>query len=420
MTDQTEATRALAERFIGALAANDAAAYEAILAEDAGLRRYGAEQGEAHRPRRRVVERLLSEGRAWPDARLETLTITANAERAVVEFRVQATDPASGRYAEYQRAAVLTVAAGCVAMIDLYAPAPMPSAPRGGWIAQATLSDAEVDAVIDRARYAVDYRRGVPPDFRGALGMRETEGASGEGPHPGSNFVGGARWTEAEADDRIAAVIERYRARQAGFQWWVGPCDTPADLGQRLERQGLALAGTASKMVKVGLDDLDAIPANPRVTVERLDGTDPAALAAAYHVVAIGFNLPPEAVEQMRAEDQARYQDAQNQKEEYSYLARLGGEPAGVARLLLRAGVAYLGGAATLPEFRGQRVYSTLLRHRLEVARDHGYHLALIDAEPMSRRVVVRYGFVERGITRIYGWMPVMDLDVIRSLVPQD
>jgi hypothetical protein len=44
----------------------------------------------------------------------------------------------------------------------------------------------------------------------------------------------------------------------------------------------------------------------------------------------------------------------------------------------------------------------------------------LIDAEPMSRRVVVRYGLVERGKTHIYGWMPVMDLEVIRSLVPQD
>jgi hypothetical protein len=418
MAEVTETTRTLAERFMAALAANNAAAYEAVLSDDAGLRLYGAEQSEAHRPRRRVVERLRAEWSAWPDARLETLTMTAGPERAVVEFRVQATDPASGRYAEYHRAAVLTVEAGCVSMVDLYAPGPIPSAPRGDWIAPATLGDAEMDAVIDRARYAVDYRRSLPPDFRGALGMRGTEGGSGT--HPASNFVGGARWTETEADARIAEVIERHRARQTGFQWRVSPFDTPADLGERLERHGLVLAGAAAKMVKLGLDDLDAIPTNPRVAAERLDGSDQAALEASYHVMAVGFNWPPEMVAWARAEDRAHYQDARLQQEEYNYLARLDGEPAGVARLLLQAGVAYLGGAATLPEFRGRRVYSTLLRRRLEVARDRGYHLALIDAEPMSRRVVARYGFVERGQTKIYGWMPVMDLDVIRSLVPQD
>jgi len=420
MTASVDASRALAERFLAALAANDPAAYAAILAEDAGLRLYGAEQGEALRPRRRVIERLLAEWDRWPDARLEPLTITPSPERAVVEFRVQATDPASGRYAEHYRAAILAVADGGVTMIDLYAPAPLPSAPRGDWIAPATLTAAEVDAVIDRARYSFDMRAYMPPDFRGSLGMRDTEGGSGEGAHPGNNFVGGARWTEAEADARIASIIERYRARESGFNWWVGPGDTPADLGERLERHGLALAGVASKMVKLGLDDLDAIPTNPRLAIERLDGTDPAALEAAYHVMAVGFNWPPEIVERARAEDRLRYQNAKLQREEFNYLARLDGQPVGAARLNLRGGVAYLGGAATLPAYRGQRIYSTLLRHRLEVARDRGYHLALIDAEPMSRRVVVRYGFVERGHTRIYGWMPVMDLDVIRSLVPQD
>ena len=79
-----------------------------------------------------------------------------------------------------------------------------------------------------------------------------------------------------------------------------------------------------------------------------------------------------------------------------------------------------LGGAATLHEYRGRHLYSSLLRHRLEDARDRGYHLATIDAEPMSRRVVSRYGFTEHAKSYIYGWMPVMDEKVVRSLVPDD
>ena len=85
----------------------------------------------------------------------------------------------------------------------------------------------------------------------------------------------------------------------------------------------------------------------------------------------------------------------------------------------LRGGIAYLGGAATLPEFRGQHVYSTLVRLRLEEARARGYQLAVINAEPLSRPIVLRCGFKEYARTYLYGWMPVIDVDVIKSLVPQ-
>jgi predicted acetyltransferase len=115
-----------------------------------------------------------------------------------------------------------------------------------------------------------------------------------------------------------------------------------------------------------------------------------------------------------------RLQNPAMREEDIAYLARLNGTPVAQAVLQLRAGIAYLGGAATLPEYRGRRIYSTLLRRRLEDARARGYHIAAIDAEPMSRRVVSRYGFKEYGRTYVYGWMPVIDMDVIRSLVPDE
>jgi ribosomal protein S18 acetylase RimI-like enzyme len=108
-------------------------------------------------------------------------------------------------------------------------------------------------------------------------------------------------------------------------------------------------------------------------------------------------------------------------KKERTYLARLNGRAVGYAEMHMPgAGHAYLGGAATLPEFRGQRIYSTLLRRRLEDARELGLRMATIDAEPMSRRIVTRYGFKEYGKIAIYAWMPVMDMEVIRNLVPDE
>ncbi|MBI5652746.1 MAG: hypothetical protein HZC40_20210, partial [Chloroflexi bacterium] len=55
-----------------------------------------------------------------------------------------------------------------------------------------------------------------------------------------------------------------------------------------------------------------------------------------------------------------------------------------------------------------------------EAARARGYPIAAIHAEPMSRRVVSRYGFREFFKVYLYGWMPVMDLNVIKSLVPDE
>jgi predicted acetyltransferase len=86
---------------------------------------------------------------------------------------------------------------------------------------------------------------------------------------------------------------------------------------------------------------------------------------------------------------------------------------------MLNAGVAHLVAGSTLPQYRRQKVYSTLLRRRLEDAHAKGYHLAAIEAEPLSRPIVSKYGFKEYARSYIYGWMPVIDVAVIKSLVPQ-
>ncbi|HMO96606.1 MAG TPA: hypothetical protein PKD27_10845 [Tepidiformaceae bacterium] len=43
--------------------------------------------------------------------------------------------------------------------------------------------------------------------------------------------------------------------------------------------------------------------------------------------------------------------------------------------------------------------------------------MAVIHAEPMSRRIVSRFGFETAAMYYVYGWMEPMDLDVIRTLV---
>jgi len=60
-------------------------------------------------------------------------------------------------------------------------------------------------------------------------------------------------------------------------------------------------------------------------------------------------------------------------EKEASFLARLDGQPVAFGRLLLEGGMAYLGGSGVMPEYRGQRVYATVLRRRLEEAHARGF-----------------------------------------------
>jgi GNAT superfamily N-acetyltransferase len=198
----------------------------------------------------------------------------------------------------------------------------------------------------------------------------------------------------------------------------VGPFDTPGDLRNRLERHGLILAGDAATMAHTHLDQLD-IPVNPQVEIELMDGYNEASIDAMLQMMIVCFNMPADEVAERRPTWVERMRDPKEQQVHTNYLARLNGKPAGFGRLSLRGGLGYLSAGSVLPEFRGQHVYSTILHRRLEHAHTHGYHIVAIQAEPMSRPIVTRCGFKEYTRTYIYGWMPVIDVDVIKSLVPQ-
>jgi hypothetical protein len=294
----------------------------------------------------------------------------------------------------------------------------MPSSRRKGWIAPETLTEDEIHRLFESMMFANDTREWVMPNLDGRMSLRGGMEGSGDA-HPGSNFVGGIRWLNEEADKRIEATIAYHRERNIGFQWFVSPYDTPSDLGQRLEKHGLVLAGDAATMARSGLDNLDHIPTNPDLKVEIWDADDNTRTDSVAHILKVCFNLSQEQVDRMILGLQERMKIEKFRDREINYLGSLNGQLVGIGRLQLISGVAYLGGAGTLPEFRGQKVYSTLLRRRMEAARARGYHLAAINAEPLSRRIVKQYGFKEYARMYIYGWMPVMDAEVIKSLVPQ-
>lgn len=79
----------------------------------------------------------------------------------------------------------------------------------------------------------------------------------------------------------------------------------------------------------------------------------------------------------------------------FFFFAEVDGVSAGGGMMSVQKGVASLGGAGTLPEFRNRGVQQALLRARLEAATESGCDLAMVATAPgsASQRNVERHGF---------------------------
>ena len=242
--------------------------------------------------------------------------------------------------------------------------------------------------------FSGDPRDYIWPNSGGRMSLRGGRWGSGAA-HPGSNGVAGVRWSEAEADQKIEEIIAYHRERNIGFQWWVGPFDTPTDLRERLERHGLILAGDAATMAHTHLDQLD-IPVNPQVEIEVMDGYNEESIDAMLQMMIVCFNMPAEEVTERRPIWVERMRDPKEQQVHTNYLARLNGQ----------AGRVWTIESARRPRLSQRRigaagisrpacVFDTFLRRRLEDAHAQGYHIVAIQAEPLSRPIVTRCGFKE-------------------------
>lgn len=76
-------------------------------------------------------------------------------------------------------------------------------------------------------------------------------------------------------------------------------------------------------------------------------------------------------------------------------MATIDGQPAGCGLVHVADGVGWIGGAATMPQFRRRGVQATLIAHRLRLATDLGCDVAAATAVPSgeSARNLVRHGF---------------------------
>jgi hypothetical protein len=200
--------------------------------------------------------------------------------------------------------------------------------------------------------------------------------------HGSMNGVSLAVLAASDVDRVIEATRAEYRALGCKFRWTVGPDSAPADLGDSLTRHGFLYRES------IGMARATAVlpSGSPDITVERVTA---ASLDAFATVMASGWSYELAPV-------RATYGVALETELQWLYLARVAGEPAGVAAMAPFASSAHLRSGIVLPAFRGRGVYRELTRARLSDAARAGIPLATTHARAAtSAPPLAKMGFAE-------------------------
>lgn len=215
---------------------------------------------------------------------------------------------------------------------------------------------------------------------------------------PFANLVGAATLDEGNADETIRQVREIYAGWRKEFGWLVGPLSTPHDLPDRLEAAGLVRSVEIAGMVHTDLGR--PIATNPAVYVHEATFED---LEATIYTLADAMEIP---AERTYAMTEALFLSPEPLMRRV-YLAFVEGVdyPVATAGMLYMPDlpVAVLLSAATLPDFRGYGIYTSLLARRLADAHADGREAAVIQAvRATSASICRKHGFIEIAPMALY------------------
>ena len=219
--------------------------------------------------------------------------------------------------------------------------------------------------------------------------------------HRTSNVVG---WTDgARSDPResVRRVRDMFDRRCASFTWLVGPAGRRAGVVDCLRADGLTKTDEFAAMAIHGLEIGGSDPSDV-VVREVEDASDPSpadALARAFEVPLEVGQLYHDAYTLVPAHHRTRV-----------FLAALRGQPGpaaiGYLSYLPQYGAVLLRAAGTLQTYRRHGLYCSLVRRRLQAAREDGFEVAFVHAGRASARVCAALGFEARFGVDVYSWQP--------------
>ena len=242
--------------------------------------------------------------------------------------------------------------------------------------------------------YALETSAFLVPELPGRverLGVPGIQGRITADSDPFANLVGAATLDEGDADETIWQVREIYAGWNKEFGWLISPLSTPFDLPGRLEGAGLVKSVEMAGMICTDLGR--PIAANPAVYVHEATADD---AEATIFTLAAAMEIP---ADRTHAMTEALFFSPEPIVRRV-YLAYVEGVdyPVATAGMLYMPdqAIALLLSSATLPDFRGYGIYTSLTARRLADADQDGIEAAIIQAvRATSAPICRKLGFVE-------------------------
>ena len=249
--------------------------------------------------------------------------------------------------------------------------------------------------------YALETSAFLVPELPGRVERLDVPGIQGRitaDSDPFANLVGAATLDEGNADETIWHVCEIYEGWNKEFGWLVSPLSTPFDLPGRLEGAGLVKSVEMAGMVCTDLGR--SIASNPMVYVHEATEDD---VEATIYTLAAAMEIP---ADRAYAMTEALFFSPEPIMRRV-YLAFVEGvdHPVATAGMLYMPDlpIALLLSSATMPDFRGYGIYTSLMARRLADARRDGIEAAIIQAvRATSAPICRKLGFVELAPMEMY------------------
>ena len=244
------------------------------------------------------------------------------------------------------------------------------------------------------------------------LGVKGVRGRVTDLSDPLANLVGMADIAPEDVDATLRMIRNRYSRGRKAYGWVTGPLTRPKDLGEKLVASGLKKIDEMAGMV---LTDL-AIPITVDPSIEVREGTLHEAQAASA-MMGRAYDMPEEVARFFNVL-LAMTDSKVNNRGYFAYVDG-GPEPVGWSYLVFLpdSPIVLLGGAATLPEYRGRGIYTALVAKRLADARAEGRTAAVIQAvRSTSAPIAAKLGFRELCGLEFYAWegAPHQDIPMLK------
>ncbi|MEJ2266270.1 MAG: GNAT family N-acetyltransferase [Anaerolineales bacterium] len=237
------------------------------------------------------------------------------------------------------------------------------------------------------ALYDQDQRKDVEyPDTRREVTPNLVRHINTSGTGEGTIIY--SQLNEANVEDTIRQQVNYFESIGQDFEWKVYDYDRPPDLKERLASYGFIVEEAEAIMV-LDLEDAPEILWGPvRHNVQRI--LDPEKISDILAIEEEVWGEDFSSLGHYLVEALSHYPERMS-----VYLAYIDEQPVSTAWIYFpeHSRFASLWGGSTLSAFRGQGLYTALLAMRAQEAKARQVSYLTVDASPMSRPTLEKFGF---------------------------